>query len=194
MARSHSYYWKQIARALGIICRARYKLTQAATITLYDTLFASHLVFGNIIWASTSTSSLQKIYRLQKRLLKFCYPSYLPFRHTNHLTPAITHFHIYNKLSIYGINSLQSAKFIFQEMYIYSHVHFRHMLQTNSELHNHNTRTNMNLCILNAKTNSRKQTIVHHGINIWNSLPSNIKTSRSIDHFSKLYKKYLLQL
>ena len=180
---------KKLASALGIICKARYKLTQAATIKLYDTLFASHLVYGNIIWASTSTASLQKIYRLQKRLLKFCY-SLLPLN--NHSTPQITYFHIFNKLSIYGLNNLQSAKFIFQELYIFSHEHFRQMLQTNSELHKHNTRRNNNLFILNANTNLRKQTIIYHGINIWNSLPANIKNSRSIDCFSKLYKTYLL--
>ena len=192
MARSHNYHRKKISECFRLNCRARCKLTQAATITLYDTLFASHLVYCNIVWASACTSALQKIYRLPKRLIKFCYFSRPPTRHVNHLTPAITHFHIYNKLSIYGINGLQSAKFIYQEMYIYSHVHFRQMLQTNSDQHSHYTRANMNLFILNAKANNRKQTIVYHGINIWNSLPSDIKSSRSIDRFSKLYKDYLL--
>ena len=129
--------------------------------TLYDTLFASHLVFGNIIWASTSTSALLKTYRLQKRLLKYCYSTHPPACNANHVTPTITHFHIYNKLSIYGINNLQSAKFIFQEMYSYSHVYFRQMLQTNAEIHKHNTMKNNNLFVWNANTNSRKFTVVY---------------------------------
>ena len=76
---------KKLASAIGIICKARYKLTKKATITLYDTLFASPLLFGNIIWASTSTSALLKIYRPQKRLLKFCYSTHPPACNANHV-------------------------------------------------------------------------------------------------------------
>ena len=53
---------RKLSCTLAIISKARYELTAKVATLLYDALFASNLNYCNVIWASTFTSSLNKIY------------------------------------------------------------------------------------------------------------------------------------
>jgi len=106
--------WKQhitsvenkLSSIIGILYRIRFKITKKAALLIYDALIYSHLSYCNLLWASTYKSSLDKLFILQKRALKNCLN--LPKRTETNIV-----FELADKLSVYQINKLQTASFIF---------------------------------------------------------------------------------
>ena len=70
----------------------------------------------------------------------------------------------------------------------------QHLLPV-SALHHHNTRSsaNNNYTLPSARINLKKTSFAYRGPDIWNSIPTEI---RSTSHrcFKKLYKKHLLEI
>ena len=127
-----------------------------------------------------------------KKKLKFCYPK--TYTHIKNGTPfpAVTQHHIYNKLSIHGINALQTAKFIYQEIKVYSHTQFADLLKLNKTFYNHDTRNSNNIHTLHANSSKQQNTLIHRGIKIWNNLQPDIQNSANTQLFTKRYKQFLL--
>ena len=64
---------------------------------------------------------------------------------------------------------------------------------TRSEVHSRNTRYKDMLNIPAFKSAAGQRTFLYRTVSLWNSLPSNLKDSISIDHFKRDYKMYLLE-
>ena len=64
---------------------------------------------------------------------------------------------------------------------------------TRSEVHSRNTRYKDMLNIPAFKSAAGQRTFLYRTVSLWNSLPSNLKDSISIDHFKRDYKMYFLE-
>ena len=143
---------KKLSCALGIICKARYKLTALASLLLYDSMFASNLNYCNLIWATTYDSLLARILNLQKRLLKFCIPKNQTYIMQGIPVEPMSQYHIFHKLTIYGMRNLQLAKFMYNTIYITPFPQFQPFLQRNETLYHYNTRNKQNFLLLFPQT------------------------------------------
>ena len=192
MAWPHTKYWKKLSCALGIICKARYKLTALASLLLYDSMFSSNLNYCNLIWATTYDSLLARILNLQKRLLKFCIPKNQTYIMQGIPVEPMSQYHIFHKLTIYGMRNLQLAKFMYNQLYITPFPQFQPFLQRNETLYHYNTRNKQNLHPTTISTNKQKYSVLKYGITLWNTIPLNIRNSPSVHIFMKKYKTLLL--
>jgi hypothetical protein len=190
---------QKVSRAIGVIRRARFKLSMKTSLLLYDTLISTQLSYCNLTWASTYKTSLRKLYSLQKYALKLCYskPTYRTkirqFQNTIS-SDNKSIFQLTNRLSIYDINNYELAKFVYQVINNIAPPCFRNLFQPISSIHSHNTRsvTNENLFVPSAKTNLRKSSAICKGPVLWNNLPENLKTAMSINNFTTKLKLFCI--
>ena len=65
-------------------------------------------------------------------------------------------------------------------------------IQFNNRIHSHNTRNKNNLHLPHVKTNWEKHRTAYHAANDWNSLPTDMKESKSVVLFKpKLSKLFI---
>lgn len=62
-----------LARITGIIGGLRYILSTKPKILIYNSLFYSHVNYGQLLWGTATFSNLQKNYVMQKRSLRHVY-------------------------------------------------------------------------------------------------------------------------
>ena len=62
------YTCNKLSKSVGIILKARKRLHKAALLTLYYSFAYPYLIYCNLVWGNTYSTSLEKINRLQKKL------------------------------------------------------------------------------------------------------------------------------
>ena len=94
---------------VGLILKARKKLHKAALVTLYYSFAYPYLIYCNLVWGNTYSTNLEKINRLQKKLVRIITNS--PYRaHTAPLQLA-------NRLlSVSEINSYIVGMFMYNSI------------------------------------------------------------------------------
>jgi hypothetical protein len=189
-----SLSWKQhinytrgkIAKTVGIIRRLRYRLPEKTLNTLYNTLVLPYLSYCNIIWANNKPTRLQPLLILQKKCMRIITNS--PYN-----AHALPLFSKLNQLTIFDLNNLLTATFMFRHQKQYLPSIFSDYFCTNSTIHAHFTRSSNNLHIPYARTDMMKMQLRFCGPILWNSIDPAIKNKSSSWHaFKREYKKHLL--
>ena len=165
----------KIAKSVGIIFKsAKTKLS------LYYSLIYPYLSYCNVAWSSTYITNLNRIFLLQKRVVRAMTNSDF----LAHTAPLFDRLRI---LDIFKVNSFYIAKFMFFYHHALLPLSFRNLFITNSQVHNYNTRSTANYRTHFCQTN-----IKYQGPKIWNSLPVNVKISNSLSCFKKRINDLLL--
>ena len=143
--------------------------------TLYFAFVYPYFLYCNIIWGGTFASHLDRLVKLQKRAIRNINKADF-LSHTNSL------FLSNNILKLTDIHKKQLA------IYIYK-------LESRSEFtrnHDHNTRNRNNLLPSQARLTVTQRSLSFCAINIWNSLPNQIKESPSLPSFKKRITNHLV--
>ena len=175
----------KISRSIGVISKARYFISQTSLLQLYYSLVYPYLYYGNVVWGSTYKTRLKRLLILQKRIIRIITNS--PF--DAHTTPL---FKKLSLLKIDDIHSLQIALFMHSVHFNSIPNTFQNLFKKNSEVHNYATRHANDYTINFSRTNIHKSFIVSSGPRLWNSLPFELKSKKSIFCFKKHLKKYLI--
>ena len=188
----------QISRSIGILKKLKYTLPSNILFSLYNTLILPHISYCNIVWAatvskhqtlcpwtSTETTKLDRLFTLQKKALRIC-------THSQYLSHSKPLFHKLNTLNIFDINKLQTALFMFRYNNNDLPHTFREYFTKNNELHKYNTRNADKYITINHKRNSIRNSILHTGPILWNSLDKTLIDSININTFKFSYKATLI--
>lgn len=175
----------KISRLTGILCKARHFVTRSLLKSIYYALIYPYIFYGNVVWANAYQTHLEKIYKLQKKLVRI-----ITFKEYNHSSnPSFDNLKI---LNVYQVNyytiAILMKKFSNNQLPISS----KNIFRTNEEVHNHNTRSNKKLHKPCVKTNLRKLSISFKGVDVYNSLPSDLKNIQYISTFKRKLKNYIL--
>ena len=138
-----------------------------------------------MVWAHGSSTAINKLFLMQKRAIRIV----SNVRWDAHTAPLFKKLHI---LTIFEINKLQIACFMYR---IYNNnvpSFFSNMFCVNSNVHCHYTRQSKNYHINSCRTTLVKRTLRISGAVLWNSLDINIRTVPSLSTFKKQYKARLL--
>ena len=104
-------------------------------------------------------------------------------------THAVPLFSKLNQLTIFDLNKLSIAAFMFQHYKNCLPNIFAHYFCTNSTIHNHDTRNAIKLHISYARTDLMKFQIRIFGPKLWNSIdPAIVNKSRHWHSFKQNYK------
>ena len=104
--------------------------------------------YGNVVWANAYQSHLEKIYKLQKKLV------WITFKEYNHSSKPL-----FDNLKIVNVNYYTIA--ILMKKFSNNQLPFslKNIFSTNEEVHSHNTQSNKKLHKPCVKTNLRKLSI-----------------------------------
>ena len=128
---------KDLQANWNIIFRSRFYLSNKTKISLYYTLIYPYLIYCNTVWSSTYKTNLNRIFLIQKRIVRILTNS--EFRaHTAPLFRELKLLDIY----IFNLNSFHIAKFMFSYQY-HNHLlppSFQNLFVASHQIHNYNTR------------------------------------------------------
>ena len=167
-----SFICKQISKSVGIISRSRFYLSSKTKLTLYYALIYPYITYCNSTWSSTYVSNLNRIFCLQKRVVRVITNSY----YRAHSAPLFAKLGI---LDVFQVNSFQIPKFMFYYHNLLLPPMFLNLFLTSGQVHNYGTRTAGCYRSHSCRTNLKQFTILYQGPKIWNSLPIAITSSSS---------------
>ena len=96
-----------MSKSIGLINKIRSLISATARRLLYCTLVLSYIQYCNIIWAKTYSTNLEKIFKVQKRMIRII----AKVGFTDHTK---TLFFKLKLLTVYDINRYQTGSFIFR--------------------------------------------------------------------------------
>ena len=176
----------KISKTIGIIAKVRHLLPTSATRTLYLCLVEPYISYCNIVWAqSKPTTQLDKILRVQKKYCRLI--TFADYR--AHSEPLFKQLLI---LNVYKIHIYQLSLFMYKQLNKLLPSAGTFSFQTNSVEHSHFTRQSENVYLVRCRTQRRLTTVLFQGPRLWNSLPSRLKKSPSVNVFKRLARVMLL--
>ena len=175
----------KISKGLGILLKIRSCVPCRVLINLYYTLVHPHFDYCNIIWAASTTTVVNKLFLLQKKAVRI-------ITNSSWLAHTAPLFKRLKLLTIFDINKLQTACFVFKSVNSDIPSYFVNMFVSNSNIHQYNTRQVDKLHLRFSRTKTRQNSVAIYGVKIWNDIPEYLRNLRTLNHFKRQYKKQLL--
>lgn len=137
------------------------------------------------MWANTYQSHLDKIYKIQKKIVRI-----MTFKDYNHTSKPL--FDELNILTVFQVNYFVIGNLMNQFSKNQLPASLMNLFRTNEEIHDYDTRSNKKLHKPLSKTNIRKFTICNKGVDIYNSLPYDLIKIQCSVTFKRKLKKFIL--
>ena len=153
---------------------------------LYYSLIYPHLHYGNIVWANTYPTRLEKLFKLQKKILRI-------ITFSSYTAPSLPLFDKLNLLNIHQINDLLISSFSFSLNNNVLPPYFDDFCIENFKVHSCNTRGSKQLHKTFNRTNYGKYSTREKIIKIWNEIPKTVKCAASLQIFKTKIKQFILQ-
>ena len=142
---------------------------------LYHSLVYSRITYCIVVWGSTYSCHLQPLVLIQKKCIRVINRAHY-LAHTNNL---------FLESSILKINDIH--RFILG-IYMYKEQNNPIFFYSSG----YNTRNSSNLYSRRQRLNVTQQSIYFKGPGLWNSIPIDIRDSRSLGVFKRKYRKFLI--
>ena len=151
-----------------------------------NALILPYITYCNIVWGNCSSTKINSILLLQKRALRVV-------TNSHYLSNSEPLFHQLKRLKINDIHTFQTA--IFMHKYTFNQLpqSFYNFFTLNSNIHSYPTRRSSDYHLENPKIVLAQKSLKHHGPDVWNSLPENLKLCTSLNSFKIQAKKNILQ-
>ena len=146
---------------------------QQSELRIYLSLIYPHLHYGNIVWANTYPTRLEKLFKLQKKILRI-------ITFSSYTAPSLPLFDKLDILNIHQINDLLISSFSFSLNNNVLPPYFDDFCIENFKVHSYNTRGSKQLQKTFKRTNYGKYSTREKIIKIWNEIPKTIKCSASL--------------
>lgn len=170
----------KVAKFVGVLGRVS-KITNIDTkLKIYYAYINSQLIYLNPIWSAASSTKLKELQTLQNRAIKNIYGK--PY-----LTPSI---------SLYGepflpLNYIAEYETILIIFKIKTNQMKTSLKFTESSLiHSHFTRICNYFRAMFMRINLTQNSIYHHGLNLYNKIPNEIKNEIVLSKFKQKLKNY----
>ena len=180
---------KKLSQAVGIIAKMRHYLNQKNLINLYYVFFYSQILYGILGWGCASQTRKRPIQILLNKVLRIINKTSWKDKIMNN-----TLFYKYKFLKIDDIYNYEVGKFMYLNDIKALPQIFENYFLSLDLAHNYNTRSksNKNYFLDFVRTNSGKNSLKFKGVQLWNNIPSKLK-SVSFFRFKKEYKKLLCE-
>ena len=178
---------KNLARTCGIFFKIRHLLPTDVLVSLYNSLFASFLQCGIIVWGLTYDTHIKPIYILQKKVVR-------AIAFTNFTSPSSPIFSDLKILKLYDLFHLKLFLFVYESVNRISPSVFHNFFEILSDVHQHDTRQARKGDIFMTRHNTLQygeRSIRYTGAKSWNNIPFNIKQSPSVTSFRRQVKLHL---
>ena len=195
---------KKIARAMGIMHEVRPFVNSHIMLNLYYSQVYPHLLYGIEVWGSSFEYNLNRIYMLQKRIVRMMSYNDNKFEYHGPLAHTSPIFKEMVILKVTDVFQSQIIRFI-HDCLKFSPAHFHDWFILNTSNHNHATCANAtigeggvlvntdNLFVPYARTTHYgRKSIRVKGPTIWDNVPYNIRSIEFRNTFKRELKKYFV--
>ena len=152
---------------------------------MYYAYIYSKIQYGIEIYGLASSSQIKKIQTIQNKSLKILF-------NKDYLTPTLSLHKDLNLLLVNDIHKLSLLKFVKKHQQNELPQIFNNYFITNNNIHSHFTRQHKALHVTLNQTRNNSKNFTHSSISSWNEIPSAIKTSKTLNTFSKRTKHYFI--
>ena len=142
------------------------------------------MLYCNIVWGNCSITRINSLFLLQKRALRIV-------TNSNYLSHTEPIFYRLKTLKLQDIHTLQTGTFMYKYSNSLLPSLFQDIYTLNSNIHTYPTRRSTDYHLENPKIIIAQKSIRHHGPDIWNDLPYEIKQCSSLFSFKASLKKIL---
>ena len=201
----------KVSRGLGIIAKLKPFLKDNLIRTIYFSVVYSHLYYGIQAWGSADPSILNKLEILQNKAVRILSGVQYFQIYGQEPGPLPSSEPLYKKLEIlkiHDIYELSISNFVYSTLTYDSPAIFEEWFQYDHEVHDHTTRSSMNVITENyfdvgyvqqsftlhtkgANTDYGRKKIQVSGPLIWNRIPEDIQKAGSIITFKKWLKFHI---
>lgn len=176
----------KLSKNIGILAKLKYFLPYTVLLMLYNTLVLPYLSYCNLIWACTSTNTLNPLIVLQKRAVR----TIARTGSRAHTSPLFKNLYL---LKLKDICYFQTILFMFKFLQSRLPPKFNNYFTFVSSVHSYSTRSSSAaFTIPFCHTSIRQTCIRYQGPLAWNKLPSDIKLSHSVSKFKDILKLYII--
>ena len=182
------FVYKKIIRFTSIFYKIRTKLNPEILRLLYFAFVFPHLLYGIEIYGNTFHSHLNKLIKLNNKLLRILQNK-----------PRNTHntelYKQYNTLPLPSLHNYQLLLLVHKCIHHLDKIPavFKSYFTHNSSVHQYDTRTKSNLFISSIHTTFGKRALMHKCSVLWNQLPEKLKITQSTSVFKSQIKYYLIE-
>ena len=174
----------KLSKYIGILHRLKFTLPYSALLTIYNSLVLPHITYGIEIWYSAPKYIKDQIFILQKKAVRAI-----------HALPWNSHTHEYFKMSkllkLEDLYKVQACVQIFQALNSNDHIFINHV-RTHQNQSNRTSRYSQNLVLPSYIKSHSQSGFIFSAISIWNSLPIEIRSSRTLVNFKSKIKQHFL--
>jgi hypothetical protein len=176
---------KKIARSVGILSIAKKILNKKSLIQLYYSFVYPYITYCILIWGYSPASTLWPVFKLQK----------VAFRIINNLQRQDSSYPFCKKNSILRLPEIYT---LYTGIFMYKYKNsllpeiFNGLFIQNRSIHNYPTRISSKLRIPRVTTKIGETFITKTGVQIWNSLPPNLSTNKSLGTYKHTLIDHLL--
>jgi len=176
----------KVAKNVGLLAKLKYVLPRPLLLMLYNSLILPYLSYCSIIWANENNiNKLKKITILQNKSVRIiCKMNYRA-----HAAPGFKELEL---LTIADISKLQLSEFMYKYSRNLLPETFRDYFTLNTEIHHYKTRQTNNYHFFSITTCIKKYSTKFSGPKLWNSLPTELKSIKSLPAFKRQLKSLLL--
>ena len=183
-----NYLCEKLSKMSGMFSKLRHICDLKLLKTIYFALVESHLQYCNIIWGNASQSVLGPLWKLQGKILRII--CFLP----NDLGNTVLAHAQTKLLNIEQLNKLSVAKFMFKFKNKKLPKYFENFFRARQEQQRYSLRSRANEDFIRewGKSNYGMKRLQYEGVQLWNSIATEIRNSKSLREFKNKFKSYLL--
>ena len=176
----------KLIRYVSIFYKLKNKLPATVLTSIYYAFVQPHLLYAIEIYANTSQIHLDRLMKLNNKLLRILQNK--PLR-----TPVTKLYSKYNTLPITDLHQQQLLllvhKFINQPDKLPEV--FENYFELNRTVHTHGTRSSDDVHIFRVNSALGQRCIKYKAATLWNKLPHEIKELRSVHLFKSRFKSHI---
>lgn len=178
---------KKLLKFTSIFYKVRNKIPYSCLTKVYYAFVHSHILYGIEAYANTYNSHLNKLQRLNDKLLRILFSK----EFNSNVTDV---YQLIGSLPVVKLHNFQVLSFVKKSIHckclIPSIFHDYYRFAT--DVHCQNTRNNkLNLFLCSVRNNCGKRNFTFKGAKLWNSLPNDIRLCDSYFTFKKMVKQWL---
>ena len=183
------YLCEKLSKMSGMFSKLRHICDLKLLKTIYYALIESHLQYYNIIWGNATPSVLEPLIRLQAKILRII--CFLP-NDTENTVLAQTQTKL---LNIGQLNKLSIAKFMFKFKNKKLPKCFENFFRTRTGQQRYSLRSRVKedfICEWGKSSYGMKR-LQYEGVQLWNSIETDVRNSNSLREFKNKFKSLLLE-
>ena len=173
-----------ISKNIGILYKVQFYSFNILKM-LYYTLITPYLNYCIVAWANCRNKDMERLFKLQKKAIRI-------ITHSDYYAHCNPLFYEHGILNVYDMANLYIAVFMFLCFNGHLPTFLTTCFKLNSDVHSCNTRNALNYHLPKIRTTSMKNSLFFKGPVIWNSIPLEIRKSKTLNLFKIKYKVFLL--